>query len=81
MWSFTISLAGFLFGFDTLVITGANTNQRSVEYQSLVSWNLYNFHGTTGTGSDRCFQGKPLADFRDFSWHDIAIYLIHDARD
>ena len=24
MWSFTVSLAGFLFGFDTVVISGAN---------------------------------------------------------
>ena len=39
-WSITVALAGFLFGFDTVVISGANTPLQDL-------WNLSPFmHGT-----------------------------------
>jgi len=40
LWAFTVSLAGFLFGFDTVVISGANLPIK--ELWDTGTW----FHGT-----------------------------------
>ena len=48
-WSLTVALAGFLFGFDTVVISGATNQLRNSEYLTLVSRRFYYVYGSVGT--------------------------------
>ena len=52
--SIIAALAGFIFGFDTVVISGANLPIKELwKHLSLVSWFLYYVNGTLGHGC-RC---------------------------
>ncbi|HAB31644.1 MAG TPA: MFS transporter, partial [Cryomorphaceae bacterium] len=60
-WSWVVAVAGFLFGFDTVVISGANAPIRELWQTS--AW----FHGTFimsmalwGTVLGSLFGGKPM---------------------
>ncbi len=66
--SLTAALAGFLFGFDTVVISGANQPIKDLWGHQLVfgrfnfhlSWHLYYVHGALGHGYGLSFGRYPL---------------------